>query len=159
MPIGFMPPDVLPSNLVVVVSQAELYHFGVLTSNVFMEWMRTVCGRLKSDYRMTKDNVYNNFPWCQPTEAQKSKIESTAKAILQAREKYPECSFAQMYSDKMYLFADLLNAHRANDMAVMEAYGFFMEPTPEHPSKWYSPSETVAALMKMYQELTEKSNG
>lgn len=154
VPIGFMPPDVLPSNLVVVVPHAELYHFGVLTSNVFMEWMRTVCGRLKSDYRITKDNVYNNFPWCQPTEAQKSKIEKTAQKILQAREQYPDCSFAQMYGEQMYLFADLLNAHQENDMAVMEAYGFMMKPVPEHPSKWYSPSETVAALMKMYQELT-----
>ena len=71
----------------------------------------------------------------------------------------PDLSYSDLYGEAMFLYGDLLNAHRANDMAVMEAYGFFMEPTPEHPSKWYSPSETVAALMKMYQELTEKNNG
>ncbi|WP_427927366.1 type IIL restriction-modification enzyme MmeI, partial [Acinetobacter baumannii] len=81
MPIGFMTSDVLASNLVVVIANANLYHFGVLTSNVFMSWMRAVCGRLKSDYRITKDNVYNNFPWPTPTEAQKAKIEETAQGI------------------------------------------------------------------------------
>ena len=126
---------------------------------VHMEWMRTVCCRLKSDYSYSINIVYNAFPWCNPTEAQKKKIEMTAQAILDARAKYPDLSYADLYGEAMFLYGDLLNAHRANDMAVMEAYGFFMEPTPEHPSKWYSPSETVAALMKMYQELTEKSNG
>lgn len=72
VPIGFLPPNYLASNLVVVVANASLYDFGVITSNVFMAWMRYVCGRLKSDYRITKDNVYNNFPWPTPTEAQKS---------------------------------------------------------------------------------------
>ena len=124
-----------------------------------MEWMCTVCCRLKSDYSYSINIVYNAFPWCNPTEAQKKKIEKTAQAILDARAKYPDLSYADLYGEAMFLYGDLLNAHRANDMAVMEAYGFFMEPTPEHPSKWYSPSETVAALMKMYQELTEKSNG
>ena len=79
--------------------------------------------------------------------------------LLQLSGVYDFWSYADLYGVAMFLYSDLLNAHRANDMAVMEAYGFFMEPTPEHPSKWYSPSETVAALMKMYQELTEKSNG
>ena len=159
IPMGFMTPDILCSDLVFILPEGDLYHFGVLESNVHMAWMRTVAGRMKSDYRYSKDIVYNAFPWCNPTEAQKKKIEKTAQAILDARAKYPDLSYADLYGEAMFLYGDLLNAHRANDMAVMEAYGFFMEPTPEHPSKWYSPSETVAALMKMYQELTEKSNG
>ena len=96
--------------------------------------------------------------WSVKLPAQKKKIESTAQAILDARALYPDCSLADLY-DELTMPPELRKAHVDNDMAVMEAYGFFMKPTPEHPSKWYSPSETVAALMKMYQELTEKNNG
>ena len=149
--------DVICTDRIKFLPDATLYEFGILTSNVHMEWMRTVCGRLKSDYNYSKDIVYNNFPWCNTTEAQKKKIESTAQAILDARALYPDCSLADLY-DELTMPPELRKAHVDNDMAVMEAYGFFMEPTPEHPSKWYSPSETVAALMKMYQELTEKNN-
>ena len=84
--------------------------------------------------------------------------ERTAQAIFDARALYPDCILADLY-DELTMPPELRKAHVANDMAVMEAYGFFMEPTPEHPSKWYSPSETVAALMNMYQELVKKSNG
>ena len=111
-----------------------------------MDWMRAICGRLKSDYRITKDNVYNNFPWPVPTEAQQKKIEQTAQAILDAREAYPEASFADMYGN-LFLFPELLKAHRANDAAVMEAYGFPKDATE---------AEIVARLFKLYQELTEK---
>ena len=153
IPIGYMDNTVLCSNKLRLMPCAGLYEFGVLESNVHMEWMRTVCCRLEMRYSYSINIVYNAFPWCNPTEAQKKKIEMTAQAILDARAKYPDLSYADLYGEAMFLYSDLLNAHRANDMAVMEAYGFFMEPTPEHPSKWYSPSETVAALMKMYQEL------
>ena len=111
-----------------------------------MAWMRTVAGRLEMRYRYSKDIVYNNFPWPTPTDDQKAKIEQTAQAILDAREKYNQCSLAELYGDKMYLFADLVKAHEANDKAVMKAYGF--EPSMEEP-------EIVAELMKMYQNLTE----
>ena len=60
---------------------------------------------------------------------------------MDARAKFPDLSYADLYGEAMFLYGDLLKAHRSNDMAVMEAYGFFMEPTPEHPSKWYSPSK------------------
>lgn len=146
VPIGFLQPDTLASNLVVVVSDADLWHFGVITSNVFMSWMRAVCGRLKSDYRITKDNVYNNFPWCNPTDEQRAKIEQTAQAILDAREKYPDCSLAQLYGENTFLFPELRKAHQANDRAVMEAYGFTKDITED---------EIVAELFKMYEKLVK----
>ena len=151
VPIGFLTPDYLASNLVVIIANATIYDFGVLTSNVFMSWMRAVCGRLKSDYRITKDNVYNNFPWPEPTDAQKAKIEQTAQAILDARAKYTNSSLADMYGSNMYLFSELLTAHQNNDRAVMEAYGFW--------GKLNSESECVAELMKRYQSLAAKAEG
>ena len=148
IPIGFMTPDILCSDLLFLLPDATKYHFGVLTSNVHMAWMRTVCGRLKSDYRYSKDIVYNNFPWPSPTEAQKARIEETAQAILDARKLYPEASFADMYGEHMYLFPEVMTAHQRNDRAVWEAYGKAWPITSE--------SDCVAALMKMYQKLTGK---
>ena len=147
IPLGFMSPDILCSNLVKLIPNATLYHFGVLTSNVHMAWMRTVCGRLKSDYRYSKDIVYNNFPWCAPDEKQKATIEKTAQMILDARAKYPDCSLADLY-DETTMPPELRKAHQANDKAVMQAYGFDYKTMTE--------SECVAELMKMYQGLTEK---
>ena len=115
----------------------------MLTSSIHMSWMRAVCGRLKSDYRYSKDIVYNNFPWCNPTDEQKAKIEKTAQAILDARAKYPESSLADLY-DETFMPADLRKAHQANDRAVMEAYGFAKDMTE---------SEIVAELFKMYEKL------
>jgi hypothetical protein len=143
--IGYMPPVCLASNLVVVVANATMYHFGVLTSNVFMSWMRAVCGRLKSDYRITKDNVYNNFPWPNPTPKQKELIEKTAQGILGARAKYPDSSLADLY-DPLTKPPELRRAHIANDVAVMQAYGMPIKDTNE--------ASCVAWLMKLYQEAT-----
>ncbi|MBQ2857706.1 MAG: methylase [Bacteroidaceae bacterium] len=113
-----------------------------------MAWMRAVCGRLKSDYRYSKDVVYNNFPWPTPTDEQIAKISQTAKAILDARALYPDCSMADMYGDKMWLYPELLKAHQQNDKAVMQAYGFW--------GKLNTETECVTELMKMYQTLTQK---
>ena len=146
IPMGFLDPYVLSSNLVKVIPNAEIYHFGVLTSNVHMAWVRAVCGRLKSDYRYSKDIVYNNFPWCNPTDEQKKKIEETAQAILDARALYPDCSLADLY-DEVAMPPELRKAHQANDKAVMQAYGFW--------GKLNTESACVAELMKMYQKLTE----
>lgn len=151
VPIGFATSETVASNAVQIVPNATLYHFGVLTSNVHMAWMRAVCGRLKSDYRYSKEIVYNNFPWPAPTDEQRAKIEQTAQAILDARTLYPDCSLAEMYGDKMYLFPELLKAHQQNDKAVMQAYGFW--------GKLNSESACVAELMKMYQKLTEDKKG
>jgi hypothetical protein len=144
VPMGFMGPEVLCSNAVRLVPGATLYHFGVLTSSVHNAWMRTVAGRLKSDYRYSKDIVYNNFPWPKATEEQIAKIKEAGSTILRARELYSEATLADMYG-KMLLFPELLKAHRANDAAVLEAYGF-----PRDASE----SDIVARLFKMYQDLT-----
>lgn len=148
VPIGFATSDIISSNAVQIVPDATLYHFGVLTSNVHMAWMRAVCGRLKSDYRYSKEIVYNTFPWPITTDEQKAKIGQTAQAILDARAKYPDCSLADMYGEKMYLFPELLKAHQQNDKAVMQAYGFSIKDMTE--------SLCVAELMKMYQNLTKE---
>ena len=145
IPLGFMDGNTIPTNSAVIIPNASLYHFGVLTSNVHMSWMRVVCGRLKSDYRYSKDIVYNNFPWCEPTAEQKAKIEQTAQAILDARAKYPDSSLADLY-DEVTMPPELRKAHQENDRAVMAAYGF---------STKMSESECVAELFKMYQEMTK----
>lgn len=147
VPMGFMTPDIMCSNKVRLIPNATLYHFGVLTSNVHMAWMRTVCGRLKSDYDYSIKIVYNNFPWCNPTPEQKAKIEKTAQTILDARALYPDCSLADLY-DETTMPPELRKAHQANDFAVMAAYGFDRKITE---------SECVAELMKRYQELVEKA--
>lgn len=109
--------------------------------------MRVVAGRLKSDYRYSKDIVYNNFPWPNPTEAQKTKIEATAQAILDARALYPDSSLAALY-DELTMPPELRKAHQNNDRAVMEAYGFDWRNMSE--------SDCVAELMKLYQQLVSK---
>ena len=144
-PIGFMDSNIISSDAVQIIPSATLYHFGILTSNVHMAWMRTVCGRLKSDYRYSKEVVYNTFPWPTPTQAQKVKIEQTAQAILDARALYPDCSLADLY-DEVTMPPELRKAHQQNDKAVMQAYGFW--------GKLNTETECVAELMKMYQELT-----
>ncbi|MCQ4794855.1 methylase [Anaerofustis stercorihominis] len=146
IPMGLMTPDVLCSDLVFIIPNASLYHLGVLTSNVHMAWVRAVCGRLKSDYRYSKDVVYNNFPWPTPTEAQRIKVMQTAQAILDARSLFPESSLADLY-DEIAMPKELRKAHQDNDRAVMQAYGFNIKDTTE--------SSCVAALMKLYQEMTK----
>ena len=140
VPMGFLPKDVIASDLVFLIPNATLYNFGILTSNVHMAWMRAVCGRLKSDYRYAKDIVYNSFPWPTPTAEQKSRIEQTAQAILDARTKYPGCSLADLY-DEATMPPELRKAHQQNDKAVMQAYGFW--------GKLNTETECVAELMKM----------
>lgn len=147
IPMGFMQPDIFCSNLVKIIPNANLYHFGILTSNVHMAWVRAVCGRLKSDYRYSKDIVYNNFPWCDPTPEQKARIGQTAQAILDARAKYPDCSLADLY-DEAVMPSELRKAHQDNDRAVMAAYGLSVKDTTE--------ADCVAFLFKKYRELTEK---
>ena len=146
VPIGFLDKNTIATNLVITIPDAQLYHFGVLTSNVHMAWMRAVCGRLKSDYRYSKDVVYNNFPWPTPTDAQQDKIEQTAQAILDARALYPDCSLADLY-DEVAMPPELRKAHQQNDRAVMQAYGFDVATTTE--------TSCVAELMRMYQALVE----
>ena len=118
-----MDSSIIASDSCSIVPNAGLFEFGVITSNVHMAWTRTVCGRLKSDYRYSGSVVYNNFPWPTPTDEQKAKIKQTAQAILDARALYPDCSLADMY-DELTMPVELRRAHQANDKAVMQAYGF-----------------------------------
>lgn len=140
VPMGFIHQGTFASNAVHLIPNATLYHFGVLESNVHMAWMRVVCGRLKSDYRYSKDIVYNNFPWPAPTDSQREEIERTAQAILDARAKYPDSSLADLY-DPTTMPYDLLQAHRRNDRAVMAVYGF---------SDRMTEAECVAKLFERY---------
>ena len=143
--MGFMTADVISSDAVQIIPSATLYHFGILESNVHMAWMRAVCGRLKSDYRYSKDVVYNNFPWPTPTAEQKAKIEQSAQAILDARALYPDSSLADLY-DPTLMPKELLQAHRQNDHAVMQAYAFPVKMTE---------SECVAELFKRYAKMVK----
>ena len=154
IPIGYISKDVISTDANMILPNATLYHFGVLTSNVHMAWMRAVCGRLKSDYRYSNTIVYNNFPWCSPTDEQKAKIEKTAQGILDARALYPDCSLADLY-DELTMPPELRKAHQENDKAVMEAYGFRIKDEQTGKFRWLTESETVARLMHMYQELTK----
>lgn len=149
LPMSFLTPDIISSNQLYIVGNAGLYHFGVLTSNVHMAWMRAVCGRLEMRYRYSSAVVYNNFPWPMPTDEQKAKIEQTAQAILDARALYPDCSLADLY-DEVTMPPELRKAHQANDKAVMQAYGFW--------GKLNTETACVAELMKMYQQLVEENN-
>lgn len=147
IPIGFMSPEVIASNAATIVPDATLYHFGVITSNVHMSWMRTVAGRLKSDYRYSNSIVYNNFPWPSPTAEQRERIEQTAQGILDARALYPDSSLADLY-DPLTMPPELRRAHQQNDKAVMQAYGMPIKETDE--------AACVAWLMKLYQEKMKK---
>ncbi|MBR2216135.1 MAG: class I SAM-dependent DNA methyltransferase [Selenomonadaceae bacterium] len=147
VPMGFLSAEYISTDSVQMIPNATLYHFGVLTSNVHMAWMRTVVGRLKSDYRYSNKIVYNNFPWPTPTDKQKAAIEAAAQGILDARKKYPESSLADLY-DTASMPPELTKAHQANDRAVMAAYGFDVKAMTE--------AECVTRLMEMYVELTGK---
>lgn len=176
IPIGYMPKDVISTDANMVLPNATLYHFGVLTSNVHNAWMRAVAGRLEMRYRYSNTIVYNNFPWPQQFKIDNSKLKmengkwtlsgedlpadkkelsivhsqlsiiNTAQAILDARAKYPDSSLADLY-DETVMPPELRKAHQANDRAVMAAYGFSTKMTE---------SECVAELFKMYEKLTEK---
>ena len=147
IPIGFLSSEIIASDASLIIQNATLFDFGVLTSLVHNAWMRVVAGRLESRYRYSASIVYNNFPWCNPTDEQKVKIEQTAQSILDARAKYPESSLADLY-DETFMPKELRKAHQANDRAVMEAYGF---------AKDMIETEIVAELFKMYSQLAQAS--
>ena len=146
IPFGYLSSDVICGDANMMIPDAGIYHFGIMESNVHMAWVRAVCGRIKSDYRYSKDVVYNNFPWPNPTPEQKARIEQTAQAILDARALYPDSSLADLY-DEVTMPPELRRAHQDNDRAVMAAYGF--------PVKGFTESDCVARLFEMYQGLTK----
>lgn len=148
IPMAYLSQNIIAGDTTTVLPYADLYIFGILESNVHMSWVKTVCGRLKSDFRYSPA-VYNNFPFPKPTEEQKQRIIKTAQEILNARNKYQNVSLAELYSEKMKLiYVDLFKAHKNNDAAVMQAYGFNWRKMSE--------SDCVAELMKLYQQLTKE---
>ena len=142
--MAFYNQDTLCSNLLKLIPNATLYHFGVLTSTMHMAWMRTVAGRLKSDYRYSGKIVYNNFPWPEATEEQQEKIAELTQGVLDARALYPESSLAALY-DPLTMPPELVRAHQKLDAAVERAYGH----------RFTTDAERVAFLFARYQALTE----
>ena len=147
IPMDYLSTDIIPGDKLFTMQNATLYHFGIMTSNVHMAWMRAVCGRLKSDYSYSNTIVYNNFPWPTITPEHEAEISKTAQAVLDARALYPECSLADLY-DEVTMPVELRRAHQANDRAVMKAYGLPVTT---------SESDTVAHLFKLYEQLTKKA--
>jgi hypothetical protein len=141
-----MSKNVISSNANMIVPKASLFHFGILTSSVHNSWMRTVGGRLKSDYRYSGSIVYNTFPWPNATTAQQEKIENLAQAVLDARNEYPNDSLADMYNEvSMPFYSKLVKAHQALDREVLKLYKL-----PPNASE----AEVVAKLMELYAEQT-----
>ena len=146
IPFGFETPITLCSNAVKIMPDATLYHFGILTSLMHMAWVKTVCGRLKSDFRYSKDIVYNNYPWPhQPSDKHRANIETAAQAVLDARAAHKDASLADLY-DPLTMPANLTKAHAALDKAVDAAYGF----------KGTFDNQRVAFLFDLYQTYSNR---
>ena len=143
--MGFLEADQITSNLMKIMESHSLYHFGVLTSWVHMIWVKSIGGRLEERYRYTKEVVYNTFPWPTPTKAQKAKIESLAKTVLDIRAKYPQSSYADLYNPA-YMPDDLSDAHKKLDKAVLNAYGLKPNATEQ---------ECLVELYKRYREIND----
>ncbi len=143
IPIGFLTPDIITNNKLQVMDGGGLYELGILSSSVHNSWVRKVAGRFRDDFTYSISLVYNNFVWCEPTDEQRKKIEQTAQNILNCRKNYPDASLADLY-DPTLMPKDLRDAHKKNDLAVMEAYGF---------DKNFSEEEILAGLMKLYQKI------
>jgi hypothetical protein len=142
IPIGFLKPDCLCSNLVKIVPNATLYHFGVLTSSMHMAWVRYVCGRMKSDYRYSIGIVYNNFPWPNPNEKQRKVIEDAAHNVLNIRGQFPKSTLADLY-DRFATPPALRQAHNRLNAEVEKAYG----------RRFSSDANRVAFLFEIYQKI------
>ncbi|MBQ3586466.1 MAG: hypothetical protein II964_07090, partial [Synergistaceae bacterium] len=144
IPIAWLDDSVIPGDSLRIIPNATLYHFGVLTSRVHMAWVRSVGGRLKSDYSYSVEMIYNTFAWPSPTPKQRAKIEETAQKILDARSLYPSDSFSGLYDDT-FMPPELRRAHRDNDRAVCQAYGWNVN---------ISEDDIVRELFKLYHALT-----
>jgi len=144
IPMGFLPPETIASNLCLIVPDATLYHFGVLSSSIHMAWVRQVCGRLKSDYRYSAKLVYNNYPWPEMTDKQRAAVEKAAQAVLDARKEFPDATLADLYNP-LSMPPVLVKAHAALDRAVDKCY---------RPEAFGSERERVEYLFALYEKLT-----
>jgi hypothetical protein len=143
IPMGFIDKHIIAGDFNIIIPNATLYEFGVITSTMHMAWVRYVCGRLKSDYRYSASIVYNNYPWSDPTDKQRAAIETSAQNVLEARKKYPELSLATLYNSNTML-PELVKAHQKLDKAVEAAYGRSFE----------NDSQRAAYLFECYQKLS-----
>jgi hypothetical protein len=145
IPIGFENAEVIASNLCLIIPQASKYHFGILTSTMHMAWVKTVCGRLESRYRYSKDVVYNNFPWPEnPSEKQKTAIEKAAQNVLDVRTEFPNSNLADLY-DPLTMPPKLVKAHQELDNAVDLAY---------RPQPFPSETKRMEFLFELYEKYT-----
>ena len=144
IPIGFMSPKDIASGSALIVPDATPYHLGVLSSAMHMAWIKQVGGRLESRFQYSNNIIYNNYPWPEPTEAQRTAIEECAQAVLDARAKYPASTLADLY-DPVTMPADLARAHTKLDRAVDRAYR--KEEFPNDRAR-------VEHLFALYQKLT-----
>lgn len=144
IPIGFLSSNIIASNKIYTIPDAELYHFGILTSSIHMAWTRITCGRRGTSYSYSPA-VYNNFPWPAVDGRRRRMIEHSAQEILNVRADFPSWTFAKLYSEET-MPDELRLAHKANDFAVALAYGFekFLEDE----------ARVTAELMKLYKRLT-----
>lgn len=145
VPMGFLDKDIITSDSALIIPDATLYEFGILTSIMHMTWMKYVCGRLKSDYRYSNKIVYNNFPWpLNPSEKQKDRVKELAQRVLDVRAKYPDCSLAILYNQET-MPADLTKAHNELDKAVDACYG---------KKSFASDAERMEFLFNLYEQYT-----
>jgi hypothetical protein len=143
IPMGFINKYIIAGDSNIIIPNATNYEFGIITSTMHMAWVRYVCGRIKSDYRYSASIVYNNYPWPDPTDKQKTAIEIAAQSVLEARKKYPELSLATLY-DNNTMLPELVKAHQKLDKAVEAAYGRTFDDD----------SQRVAYLFELYQKLS-----
>ncbi|MBL0948627.1 MAG: class I SAM-dependent DNA methyltransferase [Brevundimonas sp.] len=143
-PFGYCSPPTIPSNLVKVAAPVDLWQFAILTSRAHMDWLRHIGGRLKSDYRYSTGVVYNTFPWPKVTEADETRLNGLAQAVLDARAAHPDATLADLY-DPDVMPADLRKAHRALDLAVDRLY---------RKAPFESDRERVEHLFTLYEQMT-----
>jgi len=122
IPIAYLSSDIIASNTIQLIPNADIYSFGIITSEMHMAWVKYTCGRLKSDYRYSNSIVYNNYPWPkEPSEKNKKKVEEKAQKVLDARAEFPESSLADLY-DPLSMPPKLVKAHQELDKAVDLCY-------------------------------------
>jgi hypothetical protein len=145
IPMGFIDKNTISTNGNLIMQDAELYHFGILMSTIHIAWVKNICGRLKSDYRYSKDIVYNNYPWPEnPNEKQLKAIETAAQKVLDARLQFPNSSLADLY-DPLTMPPALVKAHNELDKAVDLAY---------RPQAFTSEANRMVFLFELYEKYT-----
>jgi hypothetical protein len=145
VPIGFFEPEVVPTNKIQVIQNGTLPLFGQLVSSVFNAWVRSISGRLKSDFSISSEITYNNFPFLELSEEESEKLVELAKNILDVRLEYPASSLAELYGN-LSMPLSLMNAHKANDKFILQLYNLKSDSTDE---------EIMSKLFELYSARQE----